>query len=79
MNWMAAATLCLATQAIAGEVTGSGRDTPVRSYRAASICSFSGLNDDAEGPSTRVQAYGALIASLGPGYQPSPGIACRGN
>jgi hypothetical protein len=76
---MAAATLCLATQAIAGEVTGSGGDTPVRSYRAASICSFSGLNDDHEGPNTRVQAYGAFIAAFGPGHLPHPGIACRGN
>jgi hypothetical protein len=31
--------------AFAGEITGSGNPTPVRQYRAASICSFSGLED----------------------------------
>ena len=31
--------------AFAGEVTGKGKPTPVREYRAASICSFSGLED----------------------------------
>lgn len=31
--------------AFAGEVTGNGKPTPIRQYRAASICSFSGLED----------------------------------
>ena len=78
VKWMAAATLCLAAPAIAGEVNGNGEYTPVHSYRAGSICSFSGLNDDGLGPSTLVQSYGAFIAAFGPGHQPAPGVACRG-
>jgi hypothetical protein len=31
--------------AFAGEVTGKGKPTPVREHNAASICSFSGLED----------------------------------
>jgi hypothetical protein len=34
-----------ATSAFAGEVTGNGKPTPVRTHLAASICSFSGLED----------------------------------
>jgi hypothetical protein len=34
-----------ASTALAGEVTGSGKGTPIRSYVASSICSFSGLED----------------------------------
>jgi hypothetical protein len=35
--------------ASAGEVTGNGEITPVNSFRAGSICSFSGQNDDPTG------------------------------
>jgi hypothetical protein len=34
-----------AGSAFAGEVTGNGKPTPIRSHTAASICSFSGLED----------------------------------
>ena len=34
-----------AGSAFAGEVTGSGKGTPIRGYVAASICAFSGLED----------------------------------
>jgi hypothetical protein len=34
-----------ATSVFAGEVTGNGKPTPVRTHLAASICSFSGLED----------------------------------
>ena len=36
--------------ASAGEVTGSGKPTPIADYNANSICSFSGLEDDDGGP-----------------------------
>lgn len=78
MKWLAVTALCLTPPAFAGEVTGNGDPTPVHSYRAGSICSFSGLNDDGEGPNAQVQAYGAFIAAFGPGHQPAPGTACRG-
>lgn len=43
---IAAATIIgLGGTAFAGEVNGNGDPTPVQSYRAASICSFSGLED----------------------------------
>ena len=57
----AAAIVVMATSigggtAFAGEVTGSAHGgpnhdgiTPINSYRAGSICSFSGLNDDPTG------------------------------
>lgn len=79
LKWLAVVTLALSTPAIAGEVTGRGEDTPIRSGVASSICAFSGQNDDGAGPNSQVQAYGAFIAAFGPGHFPSPGIACRGN
>lgn len=82
MKWLAVTTLCLATPAIAGEVTGNGDPTPVKGHVASSICSFSGLNDDGLGPSTQVQAWGAFVAAArGAGNvdMAGPGIACRGN
>jgi hypothetical protein len=35
--------------AFAGEVTGNGKPTPINQFRAGSICSFSGQNDDPTG------------------------------
>ena len=67
-----AATLLLAGPAAAGEITGKGQPTPIAEYKAASICSFSGLNDtysgdpavpDAEG-FFRTQSWGQLPKSL---------------
>src|SRR5262245_11291385 len=37
------------TAAFAGEVTGNGKPTPIDSFNANSICSFSGQNDDPTG------------------------------
>lgn len=82
LNWIATATLCLATPAIAGEVTGNGDPTPVNGGVASSICSFSGLNDDGLGPSTQVQAWGAFVRAFGGANNvpfAGPGIECRGN
>jgi len=35
--------------AFAGEITGNGKPTPIDSFNANSICSFSGQNDDPTG------------------------------
>ena len=55
---LVAAALCSASvvgvsagSALAGEITGNGKPTPVNDYRAGSICAFSGLDDnDFEAP-----------------------------
>ena len=58
-----------ASPAIAGEVTGNDGDTPLR---GASICQFSGLNDDpfgedpdTNGPPGRTQSYGQDVVHWG--------------
>jgi hypothetical protein len=45
----AALVVAVAGPAAAGEITGNGKPTPISSYQAGSICSFSGLNDDPTG------------------------------
>ncbi len=82
-----------AAPAFAGEVNGNGDPTPVQSYRAGSICSFSGLNDhpDEPGEEGRVQNWGHVLrANTGPGFTVAdaakaklikefgPGTNCRG-
>ena len=71
--------ICLtAGSAFAGEITGSGKPTPIKSFRAHSICSFSGLNDrtQGEGPTnTRVQNWGVTPNPM-PGFH--PGDSCNG-
>ena len=82
MKWAAIVTLCLSTPAIAGEVNGNGGTTPVNSYRASSICAFSGLNDDGLGPNSHVQNWGMFVRAFGgAGAVPfdGPGVECRGN
>ena len=82
MKWLAVTTLCLATPAIAGEVTGGGDPTPVNGGVARSICAFSGLNDDGAGPNSHVQNWGAFVAAArgaGNVTMAGPGLACRGN
>lgn len=81
IKWSATVVLAMAAPAMAGEVTGTGAYTPIHSYRAASICSFSGQNDDGAGPSSQVQAFGAFVAAFGRASMPhdeTPGVACRG-
>lgn len=55
----------LGAPALAGEVTGNGKPTPINSYQAGSICSFSGQNDDPnqEGlfEDGRVQSFGDIV------------------
>ena len=51
--------------AFAGEITGNGKPTPVNDYRARSICSFSGQNDDPDATEEfeggRVQSFGDIV------------------
>lgn len=88
------ASLALSGTAYAGEITGNGKPTPVAEFRAGSICSFSGLNDDPNEPgaegkvqtwSTAFKAELALAgltvseaARLGLFKEFGPGTSCRG-
>ena len=62
-----AAAMVLGTSgtAFAGETTGNGKDTPIADYRAGSICSFSGQNDDPDEEGLfnggRVQSFGDIV------------------
>ena len=51
--------------ASAGEITGNGKPTPVKSFQAGSICAFSGLNDDPNEEGLfndgRVQSFGDIV------------------
>lgn len=76
------ALVALASPALAGEITGNGKFTPVHYHQASSICSFSGYNDT---PGLdgfeQVQSYGMLVRAFGgfdPGSLMHPGVACRG-
>jgi hypothetical protein len=70
--------------ALAGEVTGNGKDTPAPAH-ANSICVFSGQNDDPtgqnpeNGPPGRTQAFGQDVRNgfIDPAAF-NPGDACRG-
>jgi len=44
------------TAAFAGEIGGGGKPTPIDSFNANSICSFSGQNDDPTGGGDPFQA-----------------------
>lgn len=71
------ACVLISSPAWAGEVTGNGDSTPIRSGVANSICAFSGLDDDGTG----IQSYGQIRAAFG-GRAPFsgiPGIACNGS
>jgi hypothetical protein len=55
--------------ASAGEITGNGKPTPINTYRAGSICSFSGQNDDPTGGGDpfqdgRTQNWGQVVADV---------------
>lgn len=57
--------MAMGATAFAGEITGNGKPTPVSEYRAGSICSFSGQNDDPHEPGLfndgRVQSFGDIV------------------
>ena len=81
-----AAALCAAAiavlgagPALAGEVTGSGAN--VDQNQGRSWCSFSGLNDQVDGPvGPRAQSYGQeLKLGLVDPHEGNPGVACNPN
>ena len=76
-------TLVLISSTVrAGEVTGSGNPTPIKTDGVAnSICAFSGLNPEGDGPNARVQSYGQIRAAF-TGRAPFfglPGGECNGS
>jgi hypothetical protein len=89
---VASLMLVSSTPALAGEVTGSGKDIDINSR---SECAFSGLNDndgDPRDPGGRAQSYGqnVRLTPLDPSQQdptnaagapfvPIPGWACNPN
>jgi hypothetical protein len=67
-----------ANAALAGEVTGNGKETPIGAAtpedpHAASICSFSGQNDDPNEPGA-----GGRVQHPGPGDLHGSPNACQG-
>ena len=76
------AAVCAATfgalnaSAFAGEITGNGKSTPIRSGVAASECAFSGLDDPDPDPFTHTQSFGQLVSMFGP-MGGVPGVACN--
>ena len=80
-SYLALMAILAATPAIAGEVTGTGESTPIRSGTANSICAFSGLNDDGAGVNPAVQSYGQIRAFLRgrADFHGIPGTACNGS
>ena len=61
----AALVVAMGGTAFAGEITGNGKPTPIESFRAGSICSFSGQNDDPNQTGLfnggRVQSFGDIV------------------
>ena len=62
----AALIVAMGGAASAGEITGNGKPTPINQYRAGSICSFSGQNDDPTGGGDpfqdgRTQNWGQVV------------------
>jgi hypothetical protein len=62
----AASLAAMGGTALAGEVTGKGKPTPIQNFRAGSICAFSGQNDDPTGGGDpfqdgRVQNWGKVV------------------
>jgi hypothetical protein len=55
----------MAGPAFAGEITGNGKPTPIATFRAGSICSFSGQNDNPDSEELfdggRVQSFGDIV------------------
>lgn len=81
--WTATIVLALSTPGFAGETTGNGSVTPIKSGGVASSeCAFSGRNDTPfEDGFGYVQSYGMLVKAFGgfdPGFDFHPGVACRG-
>ena len=60
-----AASVATAAPALAGEITGNDKPTPIGypTYQAQSLCAFSGLNDDPNEPGAegKTQEWGHTI------------------
>ena len=81
-TYLAAIVVTIASPALAGEITGTGNQTPIESRGvASSACAYSGLNDDGAGPSTHVQSYGMIRAAFGgpAPFNGLPGTSCNGS
>jgi hypothetical protein len=65
-----------ASPALAGEITGKGKSTPIRDGVAASECAFSGLDDPDADEFTHTQSWGQLVSMFGP-MGGVPGVACN--
>ena len=74
--YAAAVTGLSAGPALAGEITGNGKSTPIRSGVAASECAFSGLDDPDADEFTHTQSFGQLVRMFGP-MGGVPGFACN--
>lgn len=74
----AALVVAGAGAASAGEITGNGKPVPAPE-RAASICAYSGQNDDTAEEPGRTQSYGQLVRQGLKPFLPKPGIACNPN
>jgi hypothetical protein len=88
----AAAALLTAPSAFAGEATGNfgrtGKVTPIASYNAQSICSFSGQNPerfldptDPDYEPGRTQSWGQIPKAVRDTFpaEMHPGMACNGH
>ncbi len=76
-GYVATMVLLASTPALAGEITGNGKITPIKSRGVASSeCAFSGRDDI---PTSHVQSYGMMVRAFGQPYPGVPGDACRGN
>ena len=69
---------------LAGEITGNGKETPIKSYVASSICSFSGYNDGHPPPgrtAAHVQNWGQVPKAVRDAIsaEEHPSIACNGH
>ena len=93
LGGLAAVAFLFAAPAIAGEITGNGKDIDIN---ARSECAYSGINDtpggDPRDPGGRVQSYGYLVGYWQlvdpqdydpndpfPPFQRIPGFACNPN
>jgi hypothetical protein len=79
---LTSALMLISSTAWAGELTGSGNPTPIKTDGVAgSICAFSGLNPEGDGPSALVQSYGQIRAALRgrASFFGVPGGECNGS
>ena len=70
--------LTAAVPAVAGEIKGNGKYRE-NIERGASICKYSGLNDEffLGESDERTQSYGQLVRGGLKDFVPSPGVACN--